>query len=68
MGGTLIMNELALFDRIVHLSETIGQAMKKGLLDPAEIEKWRAALEERDRKGLFFGAMTGRLTPGRKPY
>jgi len=66
-AGTLIMQEFPLFDHVVHLSETIEHAVTTGLLDPQEIEPWRAALEERGRQGLFFGAMTGLVTVGRKP-
>lgn len=66
-AGTFITRELPLFDRLVHLRETISQATKAGLLDRQDIDAWLAELEERDRAGLFFGAMTGFITRACKP-
>jgi ubiquinone/menaquinone biosynthesis C-methylase UbiE len=66
VAGNLFMHELALFNSLVHLLETIQQAVEGGLLDAGQIGAWLAALEERDRAGLFFGAMTGFISRGRK--
>jgi len=66
-GATnLFMHDLSLFDRLVHLRETIQHAIAGGLLDAEQVGAWLAAMEERDRVGLFFGAMTGFITKGRK--
>jgi ubiquinone/menaquinone biosynthesis C-methylase UbiE len=64
--GTYIIKELPLFDRLIHFRETIDQATEARLLDRQEVDTWLAELEERDRSGLFFGAMCGFITGARK--
>jgi len=66
-AGTFIVKEFPLFDRLIHFRETIDQATEAGLLDRQEIDAWLAELEERDRAGLFFSAMTGFMTRACKP-
>jgi ubiquinone/menaquinone biosynthesis C-methylase UbiE len=43
------------------------QALREGVITPAELERWRASLQEAASRGEFFGTGTGGLVAGRKP-
>jgi SAM-dependent methyltransferase len=66
-ADVFIITDFSLANKLWRLRDTAGQACKAGAISEQEASDWLSQLEEADRKGLFFGAVTGFAAVGRKP-
>ncbi|OLC31519.1 MAG: hypothetical protein AUH31_02525 [Armatimonadetes bacterium 13_1_40CM_64_14] len=65
---TIPLTNLPLARRILLRDDTEDQAIANGVLTAAELQRWRAALEQSSAAGAFFANCVGVLVAGRKPY
>jgi ubiquinone/menaquinone biosynthesis C-methylase UbiE len=66
-ADVFVITNFALANKLWRLRDTAGQAIKAGAVSEQEASDWISQLEEADRNGLFFGAVTGFAAVGRKP-
>lgn len=64
---TPILGDYALANQIYELEESVARALSSGTISADEAEHWIRGLQEADRAGEFFCAITGFIVAGRKP-
>ena len=57
---------LETFDYLFRLRDAVTTVREAGVLTASDAEAWLAGLEEADRRGRFFGSLSGILVVGRK--
>ena len=66
-GRAATFSDFRVFERLFDLRQAVASAEDAGIVSAAEAAGWLAHLEEADRAGRFFGALTGLLASGQKP-
>jgi ubiquinone/menaquinone biosynthesis C-methylase UbiE len=66
-ADVFVITNLALANKLWRLRDTAERASEKGGISEGDASRWMSQLEEADRNGLFFGAVTGFAAVGRKP-
>jgi SAM-dependent methyltransferase len=64
---TATIGDYTLAEQAFGLGEGLAQAQASGAVSAASAEQWTRDLQEADRAGEFFSAMTGFIVSGRKP-
>ncbi|HVC33712.1 MAG TPA: class I SAM-dependent methyltransferase, partial [Chloroflexota bacterium] len=64
---TVLLGDYATANQVLGLEASAQRARDKGLVAPAEATEWIEQLQEADRAGRFFGALTAFIQSGRKP-
>lgn len=66
-ADAFVLTDLSLANRLWRLRDTAERATEKGAISREDASIWISQLEEADRNGLFFGAVTGFAAVGQKP-
>lgn len=64
---TLLMPRFVAVDAALAVRKTVQRVQEAGLLTPSEGAAWLADVEERERTGRFFAAVTTFCVSGRRP-
>jgi ubiquinone/menaquinone biosynthesis C-methylase UbiE len=65
-ADVFVITDFSLANKLWRLRDTAGQASKAGAISEQDASDWIRQLEEADRNGLFFGAVTGFAAVGQK--
>ena len=66
-SDTLVFTDFSQADFVFELRETAAQARTAGAVSESEANQWLGDLEQAQRRGTFFAAVTGFCVSGRKP-
>jgi ubiquinone/menaquinone biosynthesis C-methylase UbiE len=66
-ADVFVITDFSLANRLWRLRDTAQRASETGAISEQDASDWIGQLEEADRNGLFFGAVTGFAAVGQKP-
>ena len=67
VADTLVFTDYRQADFVFQFRETTAQASAAGVVSASQASEWLDALEQADRQGAFFAAVTGFCVGGLKP-